>query len=195
MNISLVKSGIVKIVTGTRREIEFERRQEAERGGDARREIFDLAGELADKGVHIEHAEHKIEQEVIANKDRLLHEALEDVAALYETLDTYSEVIKVAKMFLTPEGEIDTDKLSEAMNTLNTEDEKRLLFRIIELGVNYIQQEKRIIETEKDSAGKKNIYSSDDILMSLIHSAGLIEDDVKMLCQKIDIEQLVKKLD
>ena len=195
MNISLVKSGIVKVVTGVRREIELERRQEAERGGDARRQIFDLAGELADQGVHIEHAEHRIEQRVIANKDRLLPELLESAAALYETLDTHGEVIKIAKMFLTSEGEIDTDKLTEAMNTLNTEDEKRLLFRIIELGVNYIQQQRRIIETEKDAAGKKGIFSSDDVLMGLIDGAGLIEDDVNMLCQKIDVEQLAKKSD
>lgn len=195
MNISLVKSGMVKVVTGRRREVEFEKRQEAGRGGDARREIFDLAGELADQGVHLEHAEHKIDQRVIANEDRLLPELLEGAAALYETLDTYSEVMKVAKMFLTPEGGIDTEKLTEAMNTLNAEDEKRLLFRIIELGVNRIQQQKRIIEREKSAAGRKNSYSSDDVLMGLIDSARLIEDDVNRLCQKIDVEQLVKKSD
>jgi hypothetical protein len=93
-------------------------------------------------------------------------------------------------MFLTSEETIDTNKLAEVMNALNTNNEKQFLFKLLELGVNYIQQGRRIAEIEKDASGKKNIYSGDEILMGLIHETAPLKKEVEELARKVNLDNL-----
>lgn len=187
MDISLVRSVMVRVVTSG---LDFERRRETET--TATKEVFDLASELADRGVHIEHAEHAIEQHIDVNKDRIIDELAPclSLESIEEELETRAQIEELTRVFLTPDETIDTDKLTGAMDVFGTSSEKRLLFRLVELGIKYIQLDRRIEEIQRDSPPRQDVYSSDDLLMSLADDIQVIENDVKELCKSIDVKNL-----